>query len=155
MTGTPNLYQPPVAITVQEWTTGLFECFEDPENAIMTFCFPCVTFGQIAEIVDNGQTSCATSGMIYALIVAFIGIPCIMSCAYRTKVRSRYNLIETPAPDWLIHFFCEYCALCQEYRELKNRGMDPSLGWQGNLVRQQQMANYATMIPPINQRMTG
>ncbi|KVI04492.1 protein PLANT CADMIUM RESISTANCE 4-like [Cynara cardunculus var. scolymus] len=139
----------------QGWSTGLLDCMEDPENAIMTLCFPCVTFGQIAEIVDNGQTSCATSGLIYGLIAAFIGIPCIMSCSYRTKIRSRYGLMETPAPDWAIHFFCEYCALCQEYRELKSHGMDPAIGWQGNMSRNQQMAKYQTMTPPMNQTMMG
>jgi len=30
--------------------------------------------------------------------------------------------------DCLVHFCCETCALCQEYRELKNRGYDLSIG---------------------------
>ncbi|KAL4578258.1 hypothetical protein LXL04_014378 [Taraxacum kok-saghyz] len=138
----------------QGWTTGILDCLDDPENAILTLCFPFVTFGQIAEIIDNGQTSCATNGLIYGLVAAFIGIPCIISCSYRTKLRSRYGLMET-APDWALHFFCEYCALCQEYRELKARGMDPAIGWQGNLSKNQQMANYAMMTPPMNQTMRG
>ncbi|KAI7725301.1 hypothetical protein M8C21_004516, partial [Ambrosia artemisiifolia] len=139
----------------QEWskTNGLFDCAEDPENAIITACFPCITFGQIAEIVDNGQTSCTTSGLIYCLIASFIGIPCIMSCGYRTKIRNRYGLMETPAPDWVTHLFCEWCALCQEYRELKAHGLDPAIGWQGNLMRNQQMQQYPAMTPPTNQRM--
>ncbi|KAJ0429731.1 putative PLAC8 motif-containing protein [Helianthus annuus] len=116
---TPNWYPPP---TVQEWTTGLLECFDDPEIDWFNYN---VFFG----------VACGTSGLIYSLLVAFIGIPCIMSCTYRTKIRSRYNLLETPAPDWVIHLFCEYCALCQEYRELKNRGMDPALG-NNNIYRQ-------------------
>ncbi|KAJ9550627.1 hypothetical protein OSB04_014672 [Centaurea solstitialis] len=112
----------------QGWRNGLFDCLDDPENALITACFPCITFGQIAEIVDNGQTSCATSGLIYGLIAAFIGCPCIMSCGYRTKIRNRYGLMETPAPDWATHCFCEWCALCQEYRELKAYGLDPAIG---------------------------
>ncbi|XP_076898587.1 protein PLANT CADMIUM RESISTANCE 4-like [Bidens hawaiensis] len=139
----------------QPWGTnnGLFDCAEDPENAIITACFPCITFGQIAEIVDNGQTSCTTSGLIYCLIASFIGIPCIMSCSYRTKIRSRYGLMETPAPDWITHCLCEWCALCQEYRELKNRGLDPAIGWQGNMIKNQQMQQFPTMTPPMNQTM--
>ncbi|KAI3735820.1 hypothetical protein L6452_15340 [Arctium lappa] len=138
----------------QGWRTGLFDCAEDPENALITACFPCITFGQIAEIIDNGQTSCATSGLIYGLIAAFIGCPCIMSCGYRTKIRNRYGLIETPAPDWAMHCFCEWCALCQEYRELKAQGLDPALGWHGNMARnQQQMQQYPTTTPPMNQTM--
>ncbi|KAI3814855.1 hypothetical protein L1987_14501 [Smallanthus sonchifolius] len=139
----------------QAWTTsnGLFDCANDPENAIITACFPCITFGQIAEIVDSGQTSCTTSGLIYCLIASFIGIPCIMSCMYRTKIRNRYGLMETPAPDWVTHCFCEWCALCQEYRELKARGLDPAIGWQGNMMRNQQMQQYPAMTPPMNQTM--
>ncbi|KAL8232156.1 hypothetical protein R6Q57_001934 [Mikania cordata] len=152
-TGTPigSQYLPPT----QGWSNrnGLFDCVEDPENAIITACFPCITFGQIAEIVDNGQTSCTTSGLIYCLIASFIGIPCIMSCGYRTKIRNRYGLMETPAPDWVTHCFCEWCALCQEYRELKARGLDPAIGWQGNMTRNQQYPGGVTMTPPMNQTM--
>ncbi|XP_057951072.1 protein PLANT CADMIUM RESISTANCE 4-like [Malania oleifera] len=138
----------PLPLQTEGWKTGLFDCMHDPTNALVTFCFPCVTFGQVAEIVDNGHTSCATSGLLYGLIAAFIGVPCIMSCTYRTKLRSKYGLMETPAPDWVTHFLCECCALCQEYRELQHRGMDPAIGWMGN---QQQVA----MMPPMNQAMMG
>ncbi|KAK1439800.1 hypothetical protein QVD17_05621 [Tagetes erecta] len=138
----------------QGWSNGLFDCADDPENAIITACFPCITFGQIAEIVDNGQSSCSTSGVLYCLIASFIGIPCIMSCSYRTKIRNRYGLMETPAPDWVTHFFCEWCALCQEFRELKARGLDPAIGWQGNMIKNQNMQQqYAPMTPPMNQTM--
>nr|GEX20991.1 protein plant cadmium resistance 4-like [Tanacetum cinerariifolium] len=98
-----------------------------PVATIITACLPCITFGQIAEIVENGQTSCAMGGLLYGAI-AFIGMPCIMSCSYRTKIRSSYGLMESPGPDWVIHFFCECCALCQEYRELKARGLDFEIG---------------------------
>ncbi|KAF2298765.1 hypothetical protein GH714_026868 [Hevea brasiliensis] len=92
------------------WRTGLFDCMEDPMNAVTTACFPCITFGQVAEIIDNGHTSCGTSGLLYGLIAAFIGLPCIMSCSYRTKLRAKYGLVESPAPDWVTHFFCEWLA---------------------------------------------
>ncbi|KAI8538846.1 hypothetical protein RHMOL_Rhmol09G0135100 [Rhododendron molle] len=38
------------------WSTDLFGCFEDVPNCCITFCCPCITFGQIAEIVDKGTT---------------------------------------------------------------------------------------------------
>ncbi|PSR89215.1 Protein PLANT CADMIUM RESISTANCE like [Actinidia chinensis var. chinensis] len=43
-------------IGTEGWSTDLFGCIENPENALITAIFPCVTFGQIAEIVDNGHT---------------------------------------------------------------------------------------------------
>ncbi|KAK6261306.1 hypothetical protein QUC31_007122 [Theobroma cacao] len=115
-------------VPVDGWKTGLFDCMDDPMNALITVCFPCVTFGQVAEIVDEGHTSCGTSGLLYGLIAFFIGVPCILSCAYRTKLRNKLGLVESPAPDWVTHCFCDWCALCQEYRELQQRGWDPSIG---------------------------
>ncbi|KAI3463766.1 hypothetical protein Pfo_020429 [Paulownia fortunei] len=136
----------------QPWKNHLFDCMKDPQNAIITALFPCLTFGQIAEIVDSGSTSCGTSGMLYGLIACCIAMPCIMSCTYRSKMRSRFGLIESPAPDWVVHCFCECCALCQEYRELQERGLDPSIGWLGNVARLRQQQQFA-MIPPMQQRM--
>ncbi|KAJ6672560.1 DUF614 FAMILY PROTEIN-RELATED [Salix viminalis] len=159
----------PVNQQQQAWTTGIFDCLEDPSNALITALFPCVTFGQIAEIVDNGQSTCATNGMMYGLVASCIGMPCLLSCGYRSKLRAKYGLIEDPAPDWLTHGLLEWCALCQEYRELNNRGLDPAIGWQGNISMQnmqQAQAGWqgnismqnmqqaqAGMAPPMNQIM--
>ncbi|KAF7847512.1 hypothetical protein BT93_L2889 [Corymbia citriodora subsp. variegata] len=144
-------------INTEGWTTGLFDCMDDPMNAAITFFFPCLTFGQVAEIIDNGTTTCAMAGLMYALIGSFIGIPCIYSCTYRSKLRSKFGLVESPAPDWIVHFLFEPCALCQEYRELNRRGWDPAIGWVGNVQRQQQMQQQqqqqAAMVPPMNQTM--
>ncbi|CAN1751305.1 hypothetical protein LINPERHAP1_LOCUS4285 [Linum perenne] len=30
----------------------------------------------------------------------------------------------------MLHWCCTPCVLCQEYRELKNRGLNPSKGWE-------------------------
>ncbi|KAL3819396.1 hypothetical protein ACJIZ3_005301 [Penstemon smallii] len=65
---------------------------------------------------------------MYWAIAFCIAMPCILSCTYRTKLRSKFRVIESPAPDWVVHFLCEPCALCQEYRELKARNLDPSIG---------------------------
>ncbi|XP_024023548.1 protein PLANT CADMIUM RESISTANCE 7 [Morus notabilis] len=155
-----NQGQVPVIVMQQQvptenWKTGLFDCMDDPTNAVITALCPCVTFGQVAEIVDNGSTPCATSGLLYGVVAFFIAMPCIMSCTYRAKLRNRFGLVESPAPDWVTHFLCETCAICQEYGELKKRGLDPSIGWQGNVARMQQAAQQqqVNMMPPINQRM--
>lgn len=72
--------------------------------------------------------ACAASGALYALITYLTGCSCIYSCFYRSKMRQQYMLPESPCADCLVHFCCEPCALCQEYRELKTRGFDMSLG---------------------------
>ncbi|KAL1554788.1 protein PLANT CADMIUM RESISTANCE 7-like [Salvia divinorum] len=156
----PNQYiqtqqEIPIGIVAQQenqaWKSNLFDCMKDPQNAIITLCFPCVTFGQIAEILDNGSTSCATSGILYSCIACCLGAPCLISCGYRSKLRAKFGLVESPAPDWLIHCFCEYCSLCQEYRELNDRGFDPSIGHAGNEARQRRQQFGVT--PPMQQRM--
>ncbi|KAG9458374.1 hypothetical protein H6P81_002882 [Aristolochia fimbriata] len=140
----------PVQLTTP-WTTGLFDCMDDPTNALATAFFPCVTFGQIAEILDKGNSTCATSGIIYAVA------PCLLSRGYRKKLRRAFGLVEAPAPDWLTHSLFEWCALCQEYRELNNRGINPALGWRRNVEKRLEMMNRqssSTMTPPTNQSMS-
>ncbi|WZZ63998.1 hypothetical protein YC2023_075368 [Brassica napus] len=122
-----------------KWTSELFDCMNDGENALITCFFPFITFGQIAEVIDEGASR----------------IPCVYSCTFRTKLRSKYGLPDAPAPDWITHCFCEYCALCQEYRELKNRGLDPAIGWNGNVQRQRMGQQQEMMAPPMGQRMMG
>ncbi|KAL5715925.1 hypothetical protein ACHQM5_017681 [Ranunculus cassubicifolius] len=121
--------------TPREWSTGICGCCQNPSNCCITFWCPCITFGQIAEVVDRGTTSCALGGAIYVLLMALIGCPCIYSCSYRKKLRNIYSLKEGPCGDCCVHFWCESCAVCQEYRELKIRGVEPSLGWLGNLEK--------------------
>jgi hypothetical protein len=53
---------------------------------------------------------------------------CLYSCLYRSRLRAEYDLQEGECPDFLVHCCCEHLALCQEYRELKNRGFDLGIG---------------------------
>ncbi|XP_010545696.1 PREDICTED: protein PLANT CADMIUM RESISTANCE 8 isoform X2 [Tarenaya hassleriana] len=109
------------------WNTGLFDCHEDQTNAVMTAFFPCVTFGQIAEVVDEGEMTCPLGSFIYLLMMPALCSQWVMGSKYRAKIRSRYGLVEAPYSDIVSHVFCSCCSLCQEYRELKTRNLDPSL----------------------------
>ncbi|KAL3830754.1 hypothetical protein ACJIZ3_019556 [Penstemon smallii] len=145
--------QPATGIPVQhgnlpgQWSTGLCDCFDDVPNCCMTCWCPCITFGRVAEIVDRGSTSCGASGALYTLIAWVTGCACIYSCLYREKMRKQYMLQGDTCNDCLLHFFCESCALCQEHRELQNRGFDMALGWHGNVERQ----NQGVTMPPFVQ----
>ncbi|XP_026452973.1 protein PLANT CADMIUM RESISTANCE 8-like [Papaver somniferum] len=129
------------------WSTGLFSCHENLKNALLTTVLPCVTFGQIAEIVDEGETNSAKAGFFCCMTA---NIPCwgkLKGCKYRAKLRRKFNLVEEPLGDSLSHVLCPLCSLCQEFRELENRGLDPSLGWEeASIVAQNK-------IPPVNQTM--
>ncbi|XP_010028478.2 protein PLANT CADMIUM RESISTANCE 2 [Eucalyptus grandis] len=133
-----------------KWSTNLCHCCDDPANCIITCFCPCITFGQISEIVDRGSTNCAANGTVYGLL-AMTGFACLYSCFYRSRLRGQYDLAEDPCVDCLVHFFCEACALCQEYRELRNRGYDMGIGWEANVDRQKR----GVMVPPVmGQSMT-
>ncbi|KAM7253525.1 hypothetical protein ACFE04_021679 [Oxalis oulophora] len=127
------------------WSSGLFGCMDDVGTCCLTCCCPCITFGRTAEIVDKGATSCVVAGAIYFLLM-YIGCNCCFSCLYRSKLRSEYRLSESPCNDFLVHCCCEYCALCQEYGELKSRGFDMSAGWNGNMANSQ--SHGSEMVPP-------
>ncbi|XP_021714295.1 protein PLANT CADMIUM RESISTANCE 2-like [Chenopodium quinoa] len=129
------------------WSTGLCHCCDDPANCLVTAFCPCITFGQIAELVNQGDPSCAGSGAIYALLMGFSGLACLYSCFYRSRLRGQYGLEESPSADCLVHFCCEPCALCQEYRELKNRGFDMGIGWEANMERKR--ATVVTVAPAV------
>ncbi|KAI3453153.1 hypothetical protein Pfo_009816 [Paulownia fortunei] len=151
-----NIQPPPPALQVHggvpgRWSTDLCDCFFDVPNCCLTWWCPCITFGQVAEIVDRGSTSCGASCALYALITLILGCPCIYSCFYRSKMRTQYLLVGSPCADCLVHFCCESCALCQEYRELKHRGFDMYLGWHGNVERKNQ---GVTMAPSIQGGMS-
>ncbi|XP_038697291.1 protein PLANT CADMIUM RESISTANCE 2-like [Tripterygium wilfordii] len=128
------------------WSTGLCDCFSDMRSCCITCFCPCITFGQVSDIVDRGSSSCATNGALYALIMYVTGCGCIYSCFYRSKLRRQYMLKASPCGDCMVHFCCETCALCQEYRELKARGFDMSIGWQANVERQ---FHGVTMAPTM------
>ncbi|WOH15592.1 hypothetical protein DCAR_0935134 [Daucus carota subsp. sativus] len=115
---------------VGQWTTGLWDCFSDLGNCIATLCCPCITYGQIANIVDQGKTSVFSGGRNYAILMYFTCGCCLYSCFARSKLRYMFNLPPSPCgcADCLVHTCCEPCALCQEYRELQSRGFDMAVG---------------------------
>ncbi|XP_042753579.1 cell number regulator 10 [Lactuca sativa] len=104
-----------------QWSSGLCNCCSDAPLCCITCWCPCITFGRIAEAVDDGKTSCIASGGIHALLTYMTGCGWIYSLAYRYKIREQYMLGSSPFQDCLAHFCCERCALCQEYRELQLR----------------------------------
>jgi Cys-rich protein (TIGR01571 family) len=136
------------------WSSGLFDCFDDCGLCCVTCWCPCITFGRVAEIVDRGATSCGASGALYALLVYFTGCQWIYSCTYRSKMRAQFGLPEDPCCDCCVHFCCEPCALCQQYKELKARGYDPELGWDMNAQRGAGAgAGHVAMYAPAAQGM--
>ncbi|XVF86038.1 hypothetical protein PTKIN_Ptkin17bG0168600 [Pterospermum kingtungense] len=115
------------------WTTGIFTCI----------C-PCITMGKNSEIINRGEISCRLGSLLHlATGVVFFGW--IFGSKNRANLRRHFSLPESPLPDWSTHLLCMWCALCQEHRELRNRGADPALGWEGNVAKW----NKDGVTPPI------
>lgn len=139
------------------WSSGLFGCFSDWKICCVTCWCPCITFGQIAEIVDKGSSACGVNGALYTLICCVTCGSCCYSCFYRAKLRQQFLLEKTPCGDCPVHCFCECCALCQEYRELKSHGYDLKIGWHGNMERQNRevaMTSIASSAPTVEGGMS-
>ncbi|XP_024989872.1 protein PLANT CADMIUM RESISTANCE 3-like [Cynara cardunculus var. scolymus] len=141
---------PPQQVPPPAWSTGLFECFDDPTTLIITFFAPCVTFGQVAEMVDQGRTSVGMFAALHFLIMYFTGCGCLLSAYFRIKMSHLYRLPDDPIINILVHLICEPCALCQEYRELQHRGFNMKLGvgWHNQSPEIQQTAGGAIVVPP-------
>ncbi|XP_076934290.1 protein PLANT CADMIUM RESISTANCE 2-like [Bidens hawaiensis] len=132
-----------ILIPPSQWSTGLCGCCSDVSTCCLTYWCPCVTFGRSAEIVDMGATTCELQGILY-FIMSASQFAWVYGWIYRFKMRQRYMLPEEPCNDCLVHCCCHACALCQEYRELKHRGFNMSLGWRGNMERR----NHGITMPP-------
>ncbi|KAK4758811.1 hypothetical protein SAY87_020112 [Trapa incisa] len=64
-----------------------------------------------------------------------VGCQWLYGSLYRMKLRGLFSLPEAPYSDSFLHGCCCACALSQEYRELMNRGIDPSMGWEANVEK--------------------
>ncbi|KAJ1437895.1 PLAC8 motif-containing protein [Sesbania bispinosa] len=145
---------PPPPKSLVNWHTGLCHC-SDPKNCCITCWCPCVTFGQVAEIVDKGSTSCGASGALYTLICCVTGCGCCLySCFYRSKMRQQYGLKGNDCCDCLVHCFCEHCALRQEYRELETQGFNMVIGWHGNVEQRSRGVAMVATAPVVEPGMS-
>ncbi|KAL3830968.1 hypothetical protein ACJIZ3_019770 [Penstemon smallii] len=128
-----------------QWSTGLFDCCDDRPNCLKTFFCPCIIEGEIVEIIDRGATpSQKACGIYYALHM--VHCTWLYTSNYRAKLRALFKLPEAPYSDMMVHCCCCVCAMSQEYRELKNRGVDPSLGWEGNVEK---WKHEGVVVPPL------
>ncbi|KAJ8045750.1 Placenta-specific protein8 protein [Holothuria leucospilota] len=90
-----------------EWTTGLFGCFEDACSCLGAFfcegIFECFVAQHAGE--------------------CFLTPLCVpgASIAVRTKVRTFYGIKGSICEDCLLYTFCNPCTMAQIKREIDNR----------------------------------
>lgn len=123
-----------------QWSSGICACFDDTQSCVIGLFCPCYILGKNAELLGSGTFAgpCLAHCISWALVNTIccfatsgvlLGLPgCFMSCyacGYRRSLRAKYNLEEAPCGDCATHFFCHFCAICQEYREIRERGSNP------------------------------
>ncbi|KAF3441358.1 hypothetical protein FNV43_RR15272 [Rhamnella rubrinervis] len=141
-----------------QWSSGICACCDDMQSCCVGLLFPCFLFGKNAEYLGSGTLmgSCMTHFVLCALLNTvcclltdgiLLGLPgCFVAsyaCGYRRALRSKYNLPEAPCGDFVTHLFCHLCAICQEYREIRERSGDSDAS---NL-------NLAVVTAPPTQKM--
>ncbi|XAR48348.1 hypothetical protein NMG60_11031151 [Bertholletia excelsa] len=119
-----------------QWSSGICACCDDIQSCCIGLLCPCFIFGRNAEFLGSGTLmgSCMTHFILWAVVNTvcclltdgvLLGLPvCFVACyacGYRRALRSKYNLQEAPCGDFVTHFFCHLCAVCQEYREIRER----------------------------------
>lgn len=119
-----NIQQPgQVAVPIQNqspqvWKNSLFGCLSDIGSCILTCCFPCVQYGMNYEKVH--QSGCCSQGCTWWCL-NMCGCCCLVHKELRSDIRRKYNIRED-CSDCLTTCLCGPCAICQEARELKERG---------------------------------
>ncbi|EPS39947.1 hypothetical protein H072_6363 [Dactylellina haptotyla CBS 200.50] len=107
------------------WLHGLCGCFGDCDSCCITFCCPCITYGEVHHRIQNKTQKdynrcCNVPCWSFAGLM-LCGAQWVMGCMQRGELRRKYNLDGSGCGDCVKHFFCECCTLVQEDRESKTR----------------------------------
>lgn len=122
-----------------QWSSGICACCDDMQSCCVGLFCPCYLFAKNAEFLGSG-TLAGSCMMHFVLWGLFSSLCCLLTdgillpipgcfaacytCGYRRALRSKYNLQEAPCGDFVTHFFCHLCAICQEFREIHERSGD-------------------------------
>ncbi|XP_064389115.1 uncharacterized protein LOC135337132 [Halichondria panicea] len=98
-----------------DWNNGLCSCFEDCSTCIITLFVPCYTFGKNAEQLGE---NCVMYGLSW--MVPILNIWC--RTQIRGKIREQQGIDGSCLNDLLWVFFCEFCTMVQEARQLQGPG---------------------------------
>ena len=124
------------------WEGELLDCFDDRRIAFESAFCPCYRFGKNMKLAGFG--SCYIQAIVYFLLaigafvtsiaytitrthyflylaVAFIIAVGAYLGFYRTRMRKKFNIkgSDSSLDDFVYHFVCPCCTLCQESRTLE------------------------------------
>ncbi|CAF1010493.1 unnamed protein product [Adineta steineri] len=128
---------------MNQWSSGLFDCFNDCNICLYGYCCTPCLYGENAEKIDG--SSCCGSCCIWYLLSS-VSLCCIAHMGKRQALRNRFGLPED-CNDCAATTFCIPCAVCQEARELKFR-LGSSGGAVPVVVQPMGMAMYPLLGQP-------
>ncbi|GAQ80120.1 hypothetical protein KFL_000460310 [Klebsormidium nitens] len=119
----------------KQWTTGICGCFSDLQTCCLGLWCPCLLFAKNVEMLTGNPSigpcilHSGVGAAVASVMIFFFGpFGLLCSCAscyasmYRKQIRGKYGLEEAPCNDVMLHYCCHFCALCQEFRELREAG---------------------------------
>lgn len=108
---------------MNEWNASIFDCSKNKTVCIVgSMCLPCLLLVNRMRAEKLHGTEVVNPWWILCMSCLFCPLyPCIQSVG-RYYIREKYNLVEKPCNDKLVHCFCCYCAACQEVNELNVNG---------------------------------
>lgn len=100
------------------WVHGLCGCTSDIPSCLMSWCCPCIIYGQNYEQIH--KDGCLMQGLIFAILMS-CGLSCLVHMNLRANIRNKFNIIGGQLGDFLVTCCCPCCALAQESREITHR----------------------------------
>ncbi|MES1918315.1 hypothetical protein MHBO_000299 [Bonamia ostreae] len=98
-----------------DWSNGLFGCFDDPMLCFMSCCVPCLPEARIyTKIRDDDNL------ILYTCVFCFIDLIGCFTCAtcfLRTQVRKNYSIEGNMVFDFFISCCCMCCAIVQMHSQ--------------------------------------
>ncbi|KAF8068036.1 PLAC8 family-domain-containing protein [Lyophyllum atratum] len=126
--GNRNVKNLPMEKDGREWSNGLFDCCNDGTTCLISWCFPCVVYGQnkkrLEHLQSNGtpdpeQGGCMSSDcFLHGCITTFCGCGFLLQMGTRGTMRNRYDIKGGSCGDCCTSLCCMPCALTQEAQEL-------------------------------------
>ncbi|KAJ7780666.1 PLAC8-domain-containing protein [Mycena maculata] len=136
--GSRNANNLPMVDGQREWSYGVFDCLSDPLTCVVSWFFPCVSYGRNHArymALENGAVSkdpvegiISNESIIYGVAACF-GCGGIIGMGGRQLTRSRYSIQGDNASDFLLACCCAPCSLTQQSREIELE--EQSLGHPG------------------------
>lgn len=101
---------------MSDWETGLCECFSDCNTCCSAYCCGCF---------DVAYHYSAAEDRHCGPMDGCGGVCCFLCCATfaRNKIRQKYDIPGTFVGDFCCIWFCTCCAIAQQSRELRQRGV--------------------------------